>query len=269
MHPLAATGERTVPGARHEEYWFARHDVAYRWIAEHFLHSNATNFRQPMSIVDAGSGEGWGPSLLANTGPHLVTCLEYDAATADHCSTTYPSLRTIRCNLAHLPLRPRSVDLLVSLQVIEHLWSLPQFLIDCAAVLATDGQAIFTTPNRPVFSPGLQRGQAPTNPFHVEEFDADQLHDLLDHAGFTDIAIGGITHGPRLTSWEATNGSIIEQLIALASAQPTAAPIHDTPTALEDFLPTITATDFVLCTDNSMPTEAPWQDLVATARAPR
>ncbi|MPY85990.1 MAG: SAM-dependent methyltransferase, partial [Actinophytocola sp.] len=27
---LAETGERTVPGVRHENYWFRRHEAAYR-----------------------------------------------------------------------------------------------------------------------------------------------------------------------------------------------------------------------------------------------
>ena len=79
-----------------------------------------------------------------------------------------------------------------------------------------------TTPNRPVFSPGLGRGEKPTNPFHVEELDAEQLHDLLVGAGFTDVVVHGLHHGPRITDWEAAHGTglVAAQMSAVAGHRP-------------------------------------------------
>ncbi len=54
------------------------------------------------------------------------------------------------------------------------------------------------TPNRLTFSPGLGRGERPTNPFHVEEFDADQVSAVLAAAGFESIVMHGVHHGPGI-----------------------------------------------------------------------
>ena len=48
---LPLTGERTVPGIAREQYWFARHEVVYRWLAARCAGA---------SVLEAGSGEGYG-----------------------------------------------------------------------------------------------------------------------------------------------------------------------------------------------------------------
>ena len=53
-HPLPLTGERTLPGVAGEEYWFARHEAAYRWVAASGLARVAD-----ADVVEAGSGEGY------------------------------------------------------------------------------------------------------------------------------------------------------------------------------------------------------------------
>lgn len=253
MGSLHATGERTVPGAPREEYWFARHDAAYRWIAAHFVTP-----KPGLTVVDAGAGEGWGPHLLRDAGAGVVLGLEYDAAACQHASSHYPEVSVIHANLAALPVRAASVDLFISLQVIEHLWSLPKFIRDCARTLSPQGRIVFTTPNRPVFSPGLARGERPINPFHVEEFDRDQLHKLLIDSGFHDVNVGGLIHGPRLREWEAKHGRISQHLLESVGAEVTFAP-------LESLLPSITAADFDFMFTETKAHGAPWEDLIAIA----
>ena len=181
MESLAATGERTAPGLPREEYWFARHAAAYDWIRRRFADAGAP------TVLDAGCGEGYGAQALRSVTGSSVIGLEYDPVVCAHIRRAYPDLHPVRANLAALPLRDACVDALACCQVIEHLWSLPEFLSECARVLSPGGLAIFTTPNRPVFSPGLGRGERPANPFHVEEFDAGQLRALLSDAGFVRV----------------------------------------------------------------------------------
>ncbi|MDN5854568.1 MAG: SAM-dependent methyltransferase, partial [Actinomycetia bacterium] len=54
---LPITGERTVPGIWHENYWFRRHEVVYERVAE---------FVAGLDVLEAGCGEGYGARLLAD-----------------------------------------------------------------------------------------------------------------------------------------------------------------------------------------------------------
>lgn len=251
-HPLPLTGERTLPGVRGEEYWFARHEAAYAWLVDEL----ADRVRGA-AVVEAGSGEGYGAAMLRSAGAATVLALEYDDASATHAHTAYGEVRTVRANLAMLPVATASADLLVTLQVVEHLWDLRGFLRDCARVVRPGGAVVVTTPNRPVFSPGLGRGEKPTNPFHVEELDAEQLHDLLGEAGFVDVAVRGLHHGTRIAAWESDHGTgiVAAQVAAVLGA-------GDAPDGLDAFVASVTPADFVVGGHDGA------QDLVAVAVRP-
>ncbi|MCB8996517.1 MAG: class I SAM-dependent methyltransferase [Actinobacteria bacterium] len=231
---LPLTGERTVPGIAREQYWFARHEVVYRWLAP-----RCTGQR----VVEAGSGEGYGARILHQAGGRVVA-VDYDQAAIEHSAATYP-LPHVRANLAALPFS--AVDAVVSLQVIEHLWDLRHFLAEVRRIATW---TCLSTPNRLTFSPGLRRGEKPTNPFHVEEFDADQLHGLVREAGFRDIAMFGVRHGPRLA---ARPGIITEQIEAALSGT--------WPGELEAFVAGVRTDDFLI-TDADLDTSL---DLVVVA----
>ena len=251
-HPLPLTGERTLPGVPGEEYWFARHEAVYRWIAATF-----PDRLVDAVVVEAGSGEGYGAALLRDAGARVVVALEYDDAAVRHARAAYDGVGTTRANLAAMPVAPGSVDVLVCLQVVEHLWDLAGFLRDCATVLRPGGLAVVSTPNRPVFSPGLGRGEKPTNPFHVAELDAEQVHDLLLAAGFVDVSVHGLHHGRRITEWEesAGVGIVAAQVAAVTSDAPA-------PAGLAERVASVTAHDFEMGDADGA------QDLVALAVAP-
>ena len=272
-HPLPLTGERTLPAVPGEEYWFARHEAAYLWAAR------ALGERLRGAVVlEAGSGEGYGADLLRRTGARAVVALELDAAAVTHAGTAYPSVGSVRANLAAMPIARGSVDVVVSMQVVEHLWDLRGFLRGCATALRPGGLLLVSTPNRPVFSPGLGRGERPTNPFHVEELDADQLRDLLAGAGFLDVELHGLHHGERIARWERHEGATL--VAAQVEAALAAAPRPDVtgrvvvsghgkqphhqghPEGLERSVATVTTHDFVVgAADGS-------QDLLAVAVRP-
>lgn len=251
---LVATGERTAPGLPDEEYWFARHEVAYRWIAARLTR----RMDQRPVIVDAGAGEGYGAAVL----PGRVIALEYDAAACAHMHRSYPQIAVTQANLDALPLRTGSVDAITCLQVVEHLWDLRGFLRECRRTLRPGGELIVTTPQRLTFSPGLDRGEKPVNPFHVEEFDGEQLHELLGEAGFDTVESRGVHHGPQLSAWEAEHGSIV-------AAQVSAALTGSWPPDLRDMVRSVTPDDFVVDADPFPADSAPIagaQDLLAIAR---
>ena len=149
-----------------------------------------------------------------------VIAVDYDLTACCHASVTYPSVTVLRANLAALPIRRASIELAVSLQVIEHLWNVTEFLHDVRASLTTGASVVISTPNRLTFSPGIDRGEKPINPFHVEEFDRDQLHDLLQASGFTDVTVFGLSHSRRLRDDDEQFGSLVQaQIEALTNGR--------------------------------------------------
>lgn len=201
------TGERTWPGFTRENYWYMRHVACYRWAARTIAN---TTSHEP--ILDAGSGEGYGAAVIAEELGRTVTAVELDAPTAAHARAHYPSITQIRANLIALPFRSRVFAASVSLQVVEHIWDPLTYLRELAR--CTSGLVIISTPNRCVHSPGLERGQRPDNPFHVREFDAPELVELLMEAmPHRTPTIYGVHHGERIRSWEESNGSLPSSLL--------------------------------------------------------
>ena len=180
---LTLTGERTLPGIWHENYWFRRHEAGYRWVVA-TLGAGVHGV-----VVEAGVGEGYGAAMLERTGAGRVLGLDLDLPTLHHLRAAHPGVDAARVNLVALPLGDRSDDVVVSAQTVEHLWDQDGFLAACARVLVPGGRLLLTTPNRHTFPPG--------NPFHSRELDAAELASLV--AGHLAVdSVEGLHHGAGL-----------------------------------------------------------------------
>ena len=203
---LTLTGERTIPDLDIENYWFRRHQVVYQRLVPRCAGRD---------VLEAGCGEGYGADLIAGVARRVVA-VDYDTTAVAHVASRYPRVEVMQANLAELPLPDASVDVVVNFQVIEHLWDQAQFVNECARVLRPSGLLMVSTPNRITFSPGRD---TPINPFHTRELNADELTELLTDAGFREVAMSGLFHGPRLREMDARHGgSIIDAQIARAVA---------------------------------------------------
>jgi SAM-dependent methyltransferase len=200
---LPLTGERTVPGIAEENYWFRRHEVVYGELAPRC--AGAT-------VLEAGCGEGYGADLIAGVA-RRVLALDHDARTAAHAAHRYPRIGVARTNLVALPVPDGVMDVVVSLQVIEHLWDQEAFLHECLRVLRPGGALFVSTPNRITFSPGRD---TPLNPFHTRELSGAELGGLVADAGFAAVEVLGLHHGPGLRALDAAHsGSIVEAQTAV------------------------------------------------------
>lgn len=248
---LPLTGERTVPGIPGERYWFHRHEAAYAWVANTLL-------RPGDIVLEAGAGEGYGAELLRLSGAARVIAIDYDPFTVSHIRSRYPHIDAYEGNLVEIATPDDLFTLVVSMQVIEHLWDVRAFLREVARVARPGARVVLSTPNRPVFSPGLARNEKPLNPFHVEEFDAEQLRDLLVECGLTSVQVHGLHHAQRISAFEATNGPIVPRLVELDPQDMT-----DWPADLSEIVVHCTAADFAITDDTD---DA--HDLIVVATAP-
>lgn len=224
MTTLALTGERTLPGIAHENYWFRRHEVAYRWV---------TPWCAGARVVDAGCGEGYGAALLRDVA-EAVVAVDYDATVVAHVRARYPAVAAVRGDLQRLPLRDGAAEAVVTLQTIEHLHDQPGFVAECARVLRPSGTFVVSTPNRLTFSPGRD---TPLNPFHTRELTAAELTDLLS-PHFTVTRMLGVAHGARIKRWERRHGSLVDAQLA--------GPPESWPRTLTRLVTKVTVGDFVV-----------------------
>jgi SAM-dependent methyltransferase len=202
---LPLTGERTAPGIWHENYWFARHEAAYRWITANWLETPS-----PSRILDAGCGEGYGADLLHRAGAAEVVGLDYEPTTLRHLAKAYPQINPVQGNLVQTGFAADSFDLVVSLQTIEHLWEQPRFIGECARILKADGVLVLSTPNRLTFPSG--------NWYHTRELTAAEFTDLVE-SELEVTQTRGLWHGPRLTAWEEEHGSCVDAQLAADHAE--------------------------------------------------
>lgn len=219
---MRLTGERTLPGISHENYWFRRHEVVYQWVSSQLAALPAAR------VLDAGCGEGYGAEMLRPQAKTLAA-LDYDPITVAHVRRHYPGIAAVRGNLVQLPYASKVFDAVVSLQTIEHLWDQDAFVSECARVVRRDGRVLLATPNRLTFPPG--------NICHTTEFAAAELGDLLG-SSFGAVELLGLWHGERLASWECHNGSLVDAQLA----QP---PEH-WPPELASFVASLCAKDFLI-----------------------
>ena len=233
---LPLTGERTVPGVAAENYWFRRHEAAYRWLARELPVPGAV-------VVEAGCGEGYGGQLLADAGAAVVAGFDLDLATLRHAAIAYPGVPVAAANLVALPVADRAVDLVVSSQVVEHLWDQDAFVAECARVLRPGGRLVMTTPNRLTFPPG--------NIFHSRELAATELSALVGRH-LEVLAVLGLRPGSRLAADQADNGDLVAAQIAAAG---------DPDRGLRARVAAVSAADFVV-DDHDLPG---CLDLVLTA----
>ena len=221
-----------MPGIPAENYWFRRHEAAYDAVVP---------FCPGAVVLEAGCGEGYGADRLAEVA-RVVLGLDYDAAAVGHVAAAYPRVAAVRANVATLPVRDGSVDVVASLQVIEHLWDQPGFLRECARVLRPGGRLHCSTPNRLTFSPGNGPDDRPLNPFHYRELDPDALATLLEEAGFEITRLLGLRHGPRLRRYDRLFGSLVDAQLA--------GPPATWHPQLRRAVAAVRTTDFVLAADN-------------------
>ena len=91
-----------------------------------------------------------------------------------------------------------SFDMIVALEVIEHLKDARQAVEKVRRLLKQDGVFIASTPNRDVYSEGHKE---PWNPYHIQEFSLPEFKALLS-SSFPYVHIYGQSHAVGSLIWD-------------------------------------------------------------------
>ena len=138
-----------------------------------------------MTVLDVACGAGFGLQMLRQAGASPIG-VDYDAGTLGEVRRTQPASRLLRGDATRLPLKTGSIDLVVSFETIEHVPDASALVSEIRRVLKPGGRLVLSTPNRAFGPPERHTG----NPFHVREFTADELRDLLRRS-FEDVQLYG------------------------------------------------------------------------------
>jgi SAM-dependent methyltransferase len=130
--------------------------------------------------LDIGSGKGIGCHFLSLQPYREVLGLDADPESVGFAQGRYGHTR-LRFEHAVAPALPHAdarYDGIVCLEVIEHVEDDHELLRGIRGRLAEGGVFVLSTPNRLITSPGRESG-SPKNPYHVREYDPEELAALL------------------------------------------------------------------------------------------
>lgn len=163
--------------------WWGEHDHRYREV----LSAIGTGKK----ILDIACGTGFGTFKLYAQGANHVMGGDISDDAVQYCLKKYGShvgdkLKFIRMDATSLPFENETFDVVASFETLEHVADCKAVLNEFKRVLKREGVLFLSTPNQEVSSPG----GIVVNPFHVKEYNYDELRDLLS-VTFSSSAIGG------------------------------------------------------------------------------
>lgn len=149
-----------------------------RLAARYLASVKLLNCRTGQRVLDAGSGEGVASILCCRVGA-TVSAVELDEEACrlgeelrqrENIATA--QLQFFRKNLYSLPFPDASFDGILSLEVIEHMDDLDRYLGELHRLLKPQGRLVVSTPL-------MRRDGILQDPYHVIEFDAGSLEQVL------------------------------------------------------------------------------------------
>ncbi len=171
--PLPTSAPETPAGERPSEERFvpetmggliqAEHEGRYRW---------AATVVAGREVLDAGCGVGYGAEMLAEAGASRIVGLDVSPEAVEDAVFRAGAIGQFEVgDLERMPFAPRSFDVVVCFEAIEHVNRGELALDELRRVLRPDGLLILSSPNRHVYLPG--------NPYHVHEYTPSELHAAL------------------------------------------------------------------------------------------
>jgi len=150
----------------------------------------ASQFVKDKVVLDMACGSGYGANYLKYKGARFVIGGDISEKAIHYATSRYQidNLCFTCCDAQQLPFPDHVFDVVVSCETLEHLPRYGDFLSECTRILKESGVFICATPNKEFSSP---YSVAPSNAYHIKEFNATELKDLVG-TYFQDVAIYGM-----------------------------------------------------------------------------
>lgn len=162
---LEWTGERFLP-------WIEDATIAYEHLHRY---AYASQFVAGAAVLDLGSGEGYGASLLARTASAVIG-VDIDPESVSHAQRRYarPNLDFVDASAVQLPFVD-PVDVVVCFETLEHIDNQHDLIREAKRMLKPEGLLIISTPDKRTYSDEPHAD----NPFHTRELYFEEFQELL------------------------------------------------------------------------------------------
>ena len=183
-----ATAER-VSLEKSDNYVFQRSALAY--------HHAATMVEG--DILEIGTGMGYGVEIVS---PKATRYISIDKQLPQNI-LQLENVEYYDMEVPPIDFENCSFDSVVSFQVIEHIEEDMEFVREVARVLRPGGKFVVSTPNAPM---SLTR-----NPWHVREYNADELRNLLE-CNFSKVEAYGVVGNEKIMDYYAKNRASVRKI---------------------------------------------------------
>ncbi len=171
--------ERLRPDRRSP--WWGEHRSRY-----HF----AAKWVRGATALDCACGFGFGSRILLEAGADFVVAADIDWGAVKETSRI-AQFDVVGCQAdgMSLPFHPNSFDVIASFETLEHVADGDVLISELRRVVRDDGLVVLSTPNARYTRPVDGK---PRNPFHIHEYDAEELITVLSKH-FTEVSVFGQT----------------------------------------------------------------------------
>ena len=193
---ILQTAERSTQLDPSDNVIFQRHLIAYK---------EAANLVSG-TVLEIGSGEGYGMIELAPKSEHYIAVDKYSTSISDELKESN-NITFIQSEVPPLKgIEDESVDFVVSFQVIEHIENDELFLQEIHRVLKPGGKAILTTPN---IIMSITR-----SPWHIREYTPEQMVEILE-SSFDNYELKGVFGNEKVMDYYNKNKASVNKIMRL------------------------------------------------------
>ena len=190
---ILQTAERSSHLDPSENVIYQRHLIAYKEAAKIISGT----------VLEVGSGEGYGIMELAPKAEHYIAVDKYNTDISDELNEAN-NITFIQSEVPPLKgIEDNSVDFVVTFQVIEHIKDDEMFLQEIHRVLKPGGKVILTTPNVMM---SLTR-----NPWHTREYTPEQMGDVLE-SSFDNFELNGVFGNDKVMGYYNKNKESVRKI---------------------------------------------------------
>jgi len=181
------------------------------------LHLSRYRFVAPLvagcSVLDAGCGVGYGSVQFTSEPLRRYVGVDRSIDAIRQATQQYATAGRLFLvgDVGALPFDNGHFDIVLSFEVIEHLYDVDCYLTELRRVLHSGGTCVVSTPNKRWFSGDLA---ARCNPYHVREYHSAEFAQLLG-VHFPEVTLIGQHDGPRarvVRRADATYGRFLDRI---------------------------------------------------------
>ena len=150
-------------------------------------------------ILEVGTGMGYGVEIIA---PKATRYISIDKQLPEQINQ-FDNAEYYEMEVPPIGFENYSFDSVVSFQVIEHIEEDIEFVREVSRVLRSGGKFVVSTPNAPM---SLTR-----NPWHVREYNADELRNLLE-CHFSKVEAYGVVGNEKVMKYYEKNRQSVRKI---------------------------------------------------------